>query len=58
MTEDFFTWMMDINLKAYFFAAQAVVAGMKAAGRAELRSGRTGVPPPPGTLNDVKGGLP
>ncbi|WP_323007187.1 SDR family oxidoreductase [Pseudorhodobacter sp.] len=32
VTEDFFTWMMDINLKAYFFAAQAVVAGMKAAG--------------------------
>jgi len=32
VTEDFYTWMMDINLKAYFFTAQAVVAGMKAAG--------------------------
>ncbi|MGB3278093.1 MAG: SDR family oxidoreductase [Pseudorhodobacter sp.] len=32
VTEAFYTWMMDINLKAYFFAAQAVVEGMKAAG--------------------------
>jgi galactose dehydrogenase len=32
VTEAFWTWMMDINLKAYFFATQAVVAGMKAAG--------------------------
>lgn len=32
VTEDFYTWMMDINFKAYFFTAQAVVEGMKAAG--------------------------
>jgi len=32
VTEEFYTWMMDINLKAYFFTAQAVVEGMKAAG--------------------------
>lgn len=32
VTEDFYTWMMDINLKAYLFTAQAVVAGMKTAG--------------------------
>jgi NAD(P)-dependent dehydrogenase (short-subunit alcohol dehydrogenase family) len=32
VTEDFYTWMMDINLKAYFFTAQAVVEGMKTAG--------------------------
>jgi galactose dehydrogenase len=32
VTEDFWNWMLDINLKAYFFAAQAVVGGMKAAG--------------------------
>lgn len=30
--EAFYTQMMDINFKPYFFAAQAVVAGMKAAG--------------------------
>lgn len=32
VTEDFWNWMLDINLKAYFFATQAVVGGMKAAG--------------------------
>ncbi|MDN5786860.1 SDR family NAD(P)-dependent oxidoreductase [Pseudorhodobacter sp.] len=32
VTEDFYTAMLDINFKAYFFAAQAVVTGMKAAG--------------------------
>ena len=32
VSEDFWNWMLDINLKAYFFAAQAVVGGMKAAG--------------------------
>lgn len=32
VTEEFYTWMMDINFKAYFFTAQAVVDGMKAAG--------------------------
>lgn len=30
--EDFWTWSMAINLKAYFFAAQAVIPGMQAAG--------------------------
>ena len=30
--EAFYTWMMDINFKAYFFTAQAVTDGMKAAG--------------------------
>jgi NAD(P)-dependent dehydrogenase (short-subunit alcohol dehydrogenase family) len=30
--EAFYTSMMDINFKPYFFAAQSVVAGMKAAG--------------------------
>ncbi len=29
---DFFDWMMAINLKAYFFACQAVIPGMQAAG--------------------------
>jgi NAD(P)-dependent dehydrogenase (short-subunit alcohol dehydrogenase family) len=32
VTEAFWTWMLDINLKAYFFAVQAVIPGMKAAG--------------------------
>jgi galactose dehydrogenase len=32
VTEAFWDWSMAINLKAYFFAAQAVVAGMKQAG--------------------------
>ena len=30
--EDFWTWSMAINLKAYFFASQAVIPGMHAAG--------------------------
>ena len=30
--EEFYDWMMAINLKAYFFACQAVVEGMKAKG--------------------------
>jgi NAD(P)-dependent dehydrogenase (short-subunit alcohol dehydrogenase family) len=30
--EDFYDWMMAINLKAYFFACQAVADGMKAKG--------------------------
>ncbi len=30
--EDFWDWMMAVNLKAYFFAIQAVLPGMKAAG--------------------------
>lgn len=29
---DYFDWMMAINLKAYFFACQAVMPGMQAAG--------------------------
>jgi len=32
VTEAFWDWSQAINLKAYFFAAQAVVAGMRAAG--------------------------
>lgn len=32
VTEEFWDWMLAINLKAYFFAQQAVVDGMKAAG--------------------------
>lgn len=32
VTPDYWDWSMAINLKAYFFAAQAVVPGMKAAG--------------------------
>lgn len=32
VTEDFWDWSISINLKAYFFAAQAVLPGMKAAG--------------------------
>lgn len=30
--EDFWDWMMAVNLKAYFFATQAVLPGMKDAG--------------------------
>lgn len=30
--ENFWDWSMAINLKAYFFACQAVIAGMRAAG--------------------------
>lgn len=32
VTEEFWDWMQAINLKAYFFACQAVMPGMKAAG--------------------------
>jgi NAD(P)-dependent dehydrogenase (short-subunit alcohol dehydrogenase family) len=32
VTEDFWDWSMAINLRCYFFAAQAVIPGMKAAG--------------------------
>ena len=32
VTEEFWDWAIAINLKHYFFAAQAVVEGMKAAG--------------------------
>ena len=32
VTEEFWDWSQSINLKAYFFACQAVVAGMRAAG--------------------------
>ncbi|NBN63948.1 SDR family NAD(P)-dependent oxidoreductase [Pannonibacter tanglangensis] len=32
VTEDYWNWSMAINLKAYFFAMQAVIPGMKAAG--------------------------
>ena len=32
VTEEFWDWMQSINLKAYFFACQAVLPGMKAAG--------------------------
>tara|TARA_R110002096_G_scaffold47539_11_gene126729 strand:+ start:2207 stop:2980 length:774 start_codon:yes stop_codon:yes gene_type:complete len=36
VTEAFWTSMMDINLKAYFFAAQAVIAGMKSHGSGSI----------------------
>lgn len=32
VTEDFWDWAQAINLKAYFFACQAVIPGMQAAG--------------------------
>jgi galactose dehydrogenase len=32
VTEEFWDWSLAINLKAYFFAAQAVIPGMKAMG--------------------------
>lgn len=32
VTEEFWDWSQAINLKAYFFACQAVIAGMKASG--------------------------
>ena len=32
VTEAFWDWAQDVNLKAYFFACQAVIEGMKAAG--------------------------
>jgi NAD(P)-dependent dehydrogenase (short-subunit alcohol dehydrogenase family) len=36
VTEDFWDRAMAINLKAYFFAAQAVLPGMQAAGRGSI----------------------
>lgn len=36
VTEEFWDWMQAINLKAYFFAAQAVVPAMKAAGKGAI----------------------
>ena len=33
---DFFDWMISINLKAYFFACQAVIPGMQAAGTGSI----------------------
>lgn len=36
VTEEFWDWMQAINLKAYFFAAQAVVPAMKAAGKGTI----------------------
>ena len=35
---DFFDWMIAINLKAYFFACQAVMPGMQAAGGGSIGS--------------------
>ena len=32
VTEDFWDWSQSINLKAYFFACQSVIAGMKTNG--------------------------
>jgi NAD(P)-dependent dehydrogenase (short-subunit alcohol dehydrogenase family) len=32
VTEEFWDWSQAINLKAYFFACQAAIAGMRAAG--------------------------
>lgn len=36
VSEEFWDWMQAINLKAYFFAAQAVVPAMKAAGKGAI----------------------
>ena len=36
VTPEFWDWMIEINLKAYFFAAQAVLPGMQAAGRGAI----------------------
>lgn len=36
VTEEFWDWMQAINLKAYFFAAQAVAPAMKAAGKGAI----------------------
>lgn len=36
VTEEFWDWMQAINLKAYFFATQAVVPAMKAAGKGAI----------------------
>lgn len=35
-TEEFWDWSQSINLKAYFFAAQAVIPGMQAAGHGTI----------------------
>lgn len=36
VTEDFWDWMTAINLKAYFFACQAVIPGMRKAGHGSI----------------------
>jgi len=36
VTEEFWDWMQAINLKAYFFACQAVLPGMKASGTGSI----------------------
>ncbi len=36
VTEDFWDWSQAINLKAYFFACQAVIPGMQAAGHGAI----------------------
>ena len=36
VTEDFWDWMMAINLKAYFFACQAVIPGMQKSGHGSI----------------------
>jgi len=36
VTEEFWDWMQAINLKAYFFACQAVLPGMKASGAGSI----------------------
>ncbi|NIZ59727.1 3-oxoacyl-ACP reductase [Sedimentitalea sp. CY04] len=36
VTEEFWDWMQEINLKAYFFACQAVLSGMKSAGAGSI----------------------
>jgi NAD(P)-dependent dehydrogenase (short-subunit alcohol dehydrogenase family) len=36
VTEDFWDWMQAINLKCYFFACQAVIPGMRAAGSGSI----------------------
>lgn len=36
VTEEFWDWCQAINLKSYFFAAQAVLPAMKAAGRGSI----------------------
>ena len=36
VTEAFWTWMIEVNLKSYYFACQAVAPGMRAAGRGAI----------------------
>lgn len=36
VTPGFWDWMIEVNLKAYFFATQAVLPGMQAAGRGAI----------------------